>query len=415
MKGFIFLAGFGVLLIGVLVLASGIACATMPARPDDVLWSKTFAGNGSHNCLAIACTTGGGYVLGGQSVNGTNASAYAAKTDGNGSLLWENNSFPGSVAFYDVISLPGGSLVFAGAYGGVSTNAAQQGFLAKTDADGRQIFARTYGIDGNLYLSRVLAEDDGSLVVLGMGINLSEGGTERSYVYLLKVDTAGNVLWSQLYGGLYGLNCQGFVKANDGGYAIAGSVTNISRGTIDACLIKVDRDGNKLWEARYSGTGYVTIASLCTAGDDGYLLGGQISNQPGTKRYVLRVGLNGTVLWNRTYAADDTVYDVLPASGGGFVLACGHNVTKVSSDGVEEWGRDFGKGDCALNCVVEAADGSYVFGGYTTTADRNLSLWLVDIGMTKAPGFTPEGCCWPAFVLPSVAVSVVALRRRRQS
>ncbi len=388
----------------------------MPARPDDVLWSKTFGENGNYSCMAIARTMDGGYILGGQSVNGTNVSAYVAKADGNGSLQWENNSIPFSLAFYDVISLPDGSFVFSGAFGGASTNSAQQGFLVKTDEVGRQIFARTYGVDGNLYLSRVLAEDDGSLVALGFINNVSAGGVVSSFVYLLKTDAAGNVVWSRIYGKGSGANCQGFAKAADGGYAIAGTIYAFDHGFLDAYLLRVDRDGIKLWDAIYPGTGHITIASLCTASDDGYLLGGQISNQPGTKRYVLpRVALNGTELWNRTYDADDTAYDVLPASGGGFVLACGHNITKVNGEGAVEWERNFGKGDCALNCVVEAADSSYVFGGWTEASGDNIAQWLVDIGMTKSSGNTPGTCCWPALVLPAVVISIVALRCRRQT
>lgn len=417
MKGFCFRAGLCLLVVGLLVLVSGIACATMPARPDDVLWSKTIPGNGDHNCWAIARTTDGGYVLGGLSANGTNASAYSAKTDGYGSLLWENNSMPGSVMFNDVVSLPDGSFVFAGAYGGDSTNSSQQGFLVKTGADGHQVFARTYGMGDSLHFSRVLAEDDGSLVALGFGNNLSSSGTVGTYLYLQKTDADGNVLWSKQYDATnsaltFAITCNSLVKASDGGYVIAGHIFSIDWHYTDAYLLKVDAAGNKLWDARYKGSGYVDIFTLCSADDNGYLLAGQISNPPATNLYLLRVTANGTSLWNRTCDVTTAAQDIIQASDGGFVLACGKNITKVNSDGDMEWERSFGMNN-SLNRVVEAADHSYVFGGYSETSGGNISLWLVDIGTTKGPGITPEGCCWPALVLPAVVISVVALRRRR--
>jgi hypothetical protein len=407
------------MVVFVLVLVSGIASATMPARPDDVLWSQTFTGNGDHNCWAIARTTDGGYVLGGLSVNGTNVSAYSAKTDGNGSVLWENNSLPGSVMFNDVVCLPDGSFVFAGYFGGDSTNSSLQGFLVKTDAGGRQVFAHTYGMGDSLYFSRVLAEDDGSLVAFGFGNNLSSSSTGGTYLYLQKTDADGNVLWSKQYDATnsaltFSLTGNSLVKAPDGGYVIAGHIFSIDWHYTDAYLLKVDAAGNKLWDARYKGSGYVGISTLCTAGDDSYLLAGQISNPPATNLYLLRVTANGTGLWNRTCAVTTAAQDIIQASDGGFVLACGKNITKVNRNGDEEWERGFGTGNYSLNCVTEATDGSYVFGGYTETPGGNISFWLLDIGMTKGPGVTPGTCCWPALVLPAVVISVVALRRRRQ-
>jgi hypothetical protein len=233
----------------------------MPARPDDILWSQILIGDGDHNCWAIVLATDDGYVLGGLSANGTNASAHSAKTDRDGSLLWENNSIPGGNEFNDVVFLPDGSCVFAGSYGGTPTNTSLQGFLVKTGADGRQVFARTYGVDDSLYFSRVLAEDDGSLVALGFGYDLSSGSTGGTYIYLQKTDADGNVIWSKQFNASnsalsFAIICNSLVKAPDGGYVIAGHIFSpIDWHYTDAYLLKVDAAGNKLWDARYKGSG----------------------------------------------------------------------------------------------------------------------------------------------------------------
>jgi hypothetical protein len=139
-----------------------------------------------------------------------------------------------------------------------------------------------------------------------------------------------------------------------------------------------------------------------------------MSNPPATNSnlYLLRVSSNGTALWNRTYAVTTPAQKVIQASDGDFVLACGKNITKVYSDGDMDWAWGFGMNN-SLNCVAEATDGSYVFGGYTERPGRNISIWLVHIAMTKGPSITPRTSCWPALVLPVVVISVVALRRRR--
>jgi hypothetical protein len=416
-KGFYFRAVLCALVIGIFVLVSGIACATMPARPDDVLWSETFDGNGNYSCLSVARAPDGGYVFAGLSIVALDMSACAGRADPNGSLLWQNNYPSGNSVFNAAISTLDGNFLFAGECGREYGSGHSDGFLLKTGPGGNVLFSRSYNISGgSLYFRDLVQEADGSLVILGTMNNQtfvdSQLVSGASYIYVLKIDASGDQIWSRTYGSG---DIEGFdiTRSPDGGYAIAGDLLMGSRRFSCGYLLQVDSNGDKLWDASYPEADSTTFFTICNASAGGYLLAGTRYVEDVNKIYLSRVAANGTGLWNRTLDLPGVAYDALQATAGGFVVACGDTILKVNSDGSAAWERGFGPGS-SLDSVVEAADGSYVFGGTTGGNNGNFSTWLVDIGMTKGPGPSPVCFCWPALVLPAVVISVVALLRRRQ-
>jgi hypothetical protein len=64
-----------------------------------------------------------------------------------------------------------------------------------------------------------------------------------------------------------------------------------------------------------------------------------------------------------------------------------------------------------FNAVVNAPDGSYRFGGTAVAGNGSRSAWLVDIGYTKGPGYSPACWCLPMLILPALAVGLAARAR----
>lgn len=392
-----------------LVLMIGAAYATPPARPDDVLWSNTFGEDGNASCLSIARTQDGGYVLAGLSRAAAAANAWAGQADKNGSLLWQN-VYPAEVSWFNAVAnAPDGNYLFIGA------NGYRDGYLMKAGPDGSRLFHKSYRIDGASEFKAAVVDADGSLVVMGINDNrtriknVSAGGI---YIQALKTDANGNPLWSMSYGRGNLEGCD-IVRSPGGGYAIAGFVFAEGGRNHNGYLLRIDDTGDFLWEACYLQAGDIAFHTLCNAGDDGYLLAGSKDTGYDTAVYLSRVALNGTELWNRTLDSAGYPYDVIQASDGGFVLACGPDILKVSESGDAEWQRTFGP-DGFLGSVAEASDGSYVFGGSTPGDNWNRSAWLVSIGYTQRPGYSPVCWCLPMLVLPALTIGLAARARLRR-
>ncbi|OPY28270.1 MAG: hypothetical protein A4E28_01664 [Methanocella sp. PtaU1.Bin125] len=408
-------AGLCILAAIAFVFLIGTAYATPPARPDDVLWSSTFEGSGNSSCLSVARTPDGGYVFAGRSFAADEVRAYAGRADQNGSLLWHNIYPAEDSSFSAALNTLDGNFLFVGTGRRDDGSGHYGGYLLKTDPDGNPLLTRSYGIGGVSWFQDAVQEADGSLVILGAIDNRTRIGNNSAgglYIYVLKIDATGDPIWWQAYGS-GNLEGYGIARSPDGGYAIAGFRFIEGSSLTHGYLLRIDGTGNKLWDISYERDGDTNFYTLCNAGNDGYLLAGTKHEDDDTKIYLSRVALDGTGLWNRTFESEGIAYDVIQASDGGFALACGPDIIKVSGDGVADWQRTFGP-EGFLCSVIEAGDGSYVFGGTALAGNGNRSAWLVGIGYTRGPGYTPVCWCLPMLVLPALAIGLAARARMQR-
>jgi hypothetical protein len=80
-------------------------------------------------------------------------------------------------------------------------------------------------------------------------------------LWVVKVNANGNKVWSKYFGTTSGDSYTSFVKTLDGGYilggsntgGVVGSKTSGNKGGHDAWIIKIDANGNKLWDKSYGG------------------------------------------------------------------------------------------------------------------------------------------------------------------
>ena len=90
---------------------------------------------------------------------------------------------------------------------------------------------------------------DGGYVVVGVTRN-TDGGDED--VYLVRLNAAGEVLWTHTYGGDDEDNgwC---VREVEDGYVIAGYTKSFGAGGYDGYLIRTDAKGEVRWSRLYGG------------------------------------------------------------------------------------------------------------------------------------------------------------------
>jgi hypothetical protein len=127
--------------------------------------------------------------------------------------------------------------------------------------------------------------------------------TENSKQVLIKIDANGNKLWDKTYGGNNFDFLKDLIITSDGGYLIGGtSDSNInsyksqnSKGGDDYWIIKVDSLGNKLWDKTIGGNGTDQLFCLFQTINGNYILGGgSSSNNSGDKS---QLGQGGADFW----------------------------------------------------------------------------------------------------------------------
>lgn len=177
---------------------------------------------------------------------------------------------------------------------------------------------RTFGTTANEYgYSLVKTSDDGYAIA---GITYASGASTPD-AWLLRVDLNGNLIWNKTFGGPAADYPYSIAQTSDGGFALAGYTKSFGAGSSDFWLIKTDSSGNAQWNKTYGGLVDDVAECLVQTADGGYAMIGGTSptyfvNGAGTCDLMLvKTDASGIMQWNKIYAAE-TYGPYLNTSGG---------------------------------------------------------------------------------------------------
>lgn len=251
----------------------------------------------------------------------------------------------------------GGFIVGGNSASGVSPDKTQVGqgadcWVIKLDSTGAKQWDRTLGGESTDDLYTVLQTADGGYVVGATSFSSLSGDKSQprrggADYWVVRLDANGNKLWDRTFGGNNGDFLTQLQPTADGGYVLGGysysdavgEKTQPNRGpgyTYDYWVVKIDAAGTKQWDRTYGGADSDGLRSLCQTGDGGYILGGTSSSDASGEKSTNRRAGNGSVFW----------------------------LVKLDAQGNKQWDRDFGStGGDRFSTVRATADGGYILGG----------------------------------------------------
>jgi len=364
-------------------------------------WSMTYGPSKEERTHSVVQTSDGGYALAGftGSIGPGSASFWLVKTDSFGNTLWKKTYgwVYGDVAYSVVLTADGGYAMAGYTYSfGVGTPSYSNFWLVKTDIDGNKQWDQWYGGTSHDIAYSLVQINDGGYAIAGYTESYGAGGGD---FWLVKTDSLGNMLWNQPYGGTGEEYARSLIKTGDGGYALAGYTDSYGIGG-DFWLVKTDSAGNMLWNRTYGGTGIEVAYSVVQTRDGGYALVGYTNSFGAGSNdfWLVKTDWAGNMLWNRTYGGtdDDIAYSLVQTCDEGYALAgstssYGEGIinlwfVKTNSTGGTLWSRTCGgagpEGYTGYNeaySMVQTNDGGYALAGYTTSYSYvgSENFWLV--------------------------------------
>ena len=173
------------------------------------------------------------------------------------------------------------------------------------------LWMRAYGDSLNQECRCITQTSDGGYVLTGYtGISIP-GIPIQTDVYVVRLDSDGDTLWTNHYGGLGNDVGYAIRQTSDGGFIVAGYYTYVDDPiNRDVYLVRLDSLGTVQWEKRYGYAGSDEAADVQVhVGDGGFLVAGY-TQTPGpfdADVYLLRTDSNGDTLMTRQY--DFTIND----------------------------------------------------------------------------------------------------------
>jgi hypothetical protein len=266
-------------------------------------------------------------------------------------------------------------------------------WVLKLDSNGDISWQKTYDMNNYDYASSIQQTADGGYIVAGAA---AENNIIRSpdYAYfsdilVLKLDSSGEISWQKTYGGSNDAGASSIQQTADGGYIVAGYTGKYIPGgypyLYDIWILKLDSSGNISWQKTYGGSYYDVSRSIQQTADGGYIVDGFTDVCGGLcfGMLVLKLDSSGNVSWQKVYNDSDmdsweTGSSIRQTADGGYVLAVpSWNgrvlitttwLLKLDSSGDISWQKTYGGGeneDYSASSIQQTTDGGYIVAGYT--------------------------------------------------
>lgn len=176
-------------------------------------------------------------------------------------------------------------------------------YLLKVDKLGAYEWQHTYGgteIEG---ACKIKYTQDGNIAMAG---HTSSYLNSTYDFYLVKATMNGDTIWTKHYGTNEWDFANSMDTCSDGGFILAGKTYDTGNAYSDMLIIKTDADGLEQWRKKIGGN-KDDVANSIIAIPDGYLICGTTESIGAGEKdiYVVKIDLNGDFVWEKTLGGSE--------------------------------------------------------------------------------------------------------------
>jgi hypothetical protein len=273
------------------------------------------------------------------------------------------------------------------------------------DSDLNEIWQNCYGGVSTEYINDIVATTNNEILIAitsqsGIGGNKTLNSFGVYDFWLVKTDANGTIQNQFVYGGsddeffskILLLN-DGYLLCGTSKSPISGNKTTPNRGNSDYWVIKIDFNGNKVWEKVFGGTGYDGLSDvIAIPGTDKILLYGESDSPIGFEKtknsygysdyWLLMIDTTGSVIWDQTVGTNETeqVLEKIEYLNNALFLVSKSNASAIggtktcTTNGISDvW---ITKLDLGGNILWNKCIGGDGIDGCASVSVKNNMLWL---------------------------------------
>lgn len=335
-------------------------------------WQKVYGGSDDDRGQEIINTSDGGYAIigssksqdGDVSLNSGFNDFWVLKISNSGNLIWEKSfGYSGSDNGFSIIQTQDNGYLIAGV-------------IDVTSSDGQ----------GNNRLN----------------INRHAGGD----YWVIKINSVGNLQWSRYFGGSFTDTSYALSETQTGNFIIVGSSDsddidiNNNKGTYDFWVLKISSSGDLIWEKSFGGSEIDEARDITITENGDFLIVGDsrsvdtdvLYNNGAADIWIIKINADGQLIWEKTYGGTsfDGVQSIQKTLNNYYIVAGnsrssdvnlennnGQNDAwffKIDSQGVLKWQNSVGGSDIDLLMdIVELENGTIIAVGNSNSNDLDIS------------------------------------------
>ena len=285
----------------------------------------------------------------------------------------------------------------------VSSEVLTDVWIIKLDSEGSLIWQKTYGGSESDFGLEILTLENEEYMIAGY-TNSTDGDISNAFggddAWLFKIDTDGNLLWEKTIGGEADDKANDIAyDADNQQFILVGATASIeTQGGQDFWIAALDMEGNISWEVAYGGPN-LDSAKDVVLDEEGniYVLGstllqgGDVSITFGNGDFwLIKLDNNGELLWEKTVgAASFDIPNSLIKDNNGDILIIGSTfdpsvappnyfydvrIARINNNNSELiWDTNIGGSQWDFgNTIILNNEGKYVVAGFSDSSDGDV-------------------------------------------
>ena len=292
-------------------------------KNGNMKWDETFGENNPDVANSIIQTRDGGYAVAGfiWTIYAGKQDIWIIKLGENGNKEWEK-TFDGDKndVAYSIIQTEDGGYAIA-ASTGIKLWGEDNCWVIKLDAKGNMEWDNNFGGTNWDEIYSIIQTKDGNFITTGC---VWSKGAGRGDVRVAKLDKRGDLIWDKTFGGSENDEAYSVIQTDDEGYAIAGFTVLEDTGDRDFWVIKLDKEGNKVWDRTFGGTSEEWANSIIQNKNGNYLVAGWTKSmgEGKTDVWIVKLDKRGNLIWDKTFGGseNDEAHSIIQTEDEGYAV-----------------------------------------------------------------------------------------------
>jgi hypothetical protein len=354
-------------------------------------WIKILGGNKNDQVTSIIQTKDGEFIVTGktESIENGTIDTWIIKLDKYGNKIWDKTIKGGDWnEANSIIETKDGGFIVAGSI--VSNIGWKDVWIIKLDKNGNKLWDKTFGGFEWDEAYSIIETKDGGFAIAGMTRSKGNGNVDG---WVIKLDKYGNMLWDKALGGSKWDIVYSIIQTIDGGFIVAGETESKGNRKSDAWIIKLDKYGNKLWDKTFGRKKWDRAYSIIQTKNGEFVVIGTIDADDDifdNNFWIIKLDKNGNKLWDKTFGNnyEEIIHSIIQTKDSGFVVA-GNNdfdftIIKFDKNGNILWNKTLKNNNynsiIHIYSITQTNDGDFAIAGEIHLEKKSHDALIIKLG-----------------------------------